>query len=63
MRETFSKVLSYPVSFFKKEGLGKITYAATNGPNILSGVFGDLSSVFAAPMITIASLYFLFKIS
>jgi hypothetical protein len=43
--------------------LGKITYAATNGPNILSGVFGDLSSVFAAPMITIASLYFLFKIS
>ncbi len=61
--EIFSKVITYPVSLFKDQGVGKITYSITNGANVLSGALGDFTSIFIAPFVTIFSLYFLFSIS
>ena len=61
--ETFSKVLEYPVSFYKKEGLGKISYSVTNGGETISTGIDSIGSTFLIPMMIIMNLLFLFLVS
>jgi len=43
LEKVFSKVVYYPVSFFKNNGLGKVSYSITNGSEKIKNLTIDLS--------------------
>jgi ABC-type multidrug transport system fused ATPase/permease subunit len=62
-QEVFSKIILYPVSFFKKNTIGKMAYQNTNEPESLEGSVVDIHSSFGSPVVLITNLFFVFLIS
>jgi ABC-type multidrug transport system fused ATPase/permease subunit len=56
-------VINYPVSFFKDQSLGKITYSLNTGINILSSAVLNSLESFGMPLMTIFNIFFLFYLS
>ena len=59
----FSKIFSYPVSFFKTQPLGKMTYALNTGIGTLSGSIVSSLDTLGVPAMMLFNLFFLFYLS
>jgi ABC-type bacteriocin/lantibiotic exporter with double-glycine peptidase domain len=62
-KEIFSKLISFPISFFKNQSLGKITYSVNTGADRLSASLKKLPDIFGLPVIILLNSIFLFFIS
>jgi len=62
-KKIFSKLISFPVSFFKKESLGKITYSVNTGANTLSSSIHSFPDMFGFPVMILLASVFLFFVS
>ena len=62
-REIFSKIISYPVSFFKEQPLGRMTYSLNTGIKTLSGAVTQSMESLGTPAMILFNLIFLFYLS
>jgi ABC-type multidrug transport system fused ATPase/permease subunit len=62
-KSIFSKIISYPTSFFKTESLGKIVYSSNTGAATLSRSFLNVVEIIGIPVMFLLNTFFLFFVS